>query len=77
MSRGGKRAGAGRPKGQGKYGESTTAIRVPDSMVEEILAYAKCKGYAMPFYNSKISAGFPSPADDSIDTKLIDLVYQI
>jgi DNA polymerase V len=70
MSRGGKRKGAGRPKGQGKYGEPTTAVRVPESMVEEILAYARCKGYAMPFYDSKISAGFPSPADDAVDRKL-------
>lgn len=33
---GGSRPGAGRPKGQGPYGESTQAMRVPLSMVHDI-----------------------------------------
>ena len=36
MPRGGARLGAGRPKGQGKYKESTRPIRIPESMVQEI-----------------------------------------
>lgn len=35
--RGGKRNGAGRPTGSGRYNESTRAIRVPESMIPEIL----------------------------------------
>ncbi len=30
-NRGGKRENAGRPRGQGKYGEPTVAMRVPES----------------------------------------------
>lgn len=34
--RGGRREGAGRPRGSGKYGEPTKAVRVPLSMVDEL-----------------------------------------
>ncbi len=33
MGRGGKRTGAGRPKGSGKYGEQTKAVRLPISKI--------------------------------------------
>ncbi len=42
-ARGGKREGAGRPKGSGKYGEHTTAIRVPESWALEIKKMLKEK----------------------------------
>ena len=38
MPRGGKRAGAGRPQGTGKYGEATKAVRLPIRVADEILA---------------------------------------
>lgn len=38
MPRGGKREGAGRPQGTGKYGEETKAVRLPVRIVDEILA---------------------------------------
>jgi DNA polymerase V len=38
MPRGGKREGAGRPQGTGKYGEATKAVRLPISIADEILA---------------------------------------
>lgn len=34
--RGGKRSGAGRPHGSGKYGEPTKAIRIPQSLVDKL-----------------------------------------
>jgi DNA polymerase V len=37
MPRGGKREGAGRPAGTGKYGEKTKAVRLPISIADEIL----------------------------------------
>ncbi|NUN64755.1 translesion error-prone DNA polymerase V autoproteolytic subunit [Pseudanabaena biceps] len=37
MPRGGKREGAGRPVGTGKYGETTKAVRLPVSIADEIL----------------------------------------
>ncbi|MFM7887494.1 MAG: LexA family protein [Pseudanabaena sp.] len=38
MPRGGKRVGAGRPQGTGKYGEATKAVRLPIRIADEILA---------------------------------------
>ncbi len=67
MPRGGKRAGAGRPKGTGKYAEPTKAIRVPVSMVDKILEYAHSGGFQLPLYGGKIAAGCPAPTDDYIE----------
>ena len=39
MPRGGKRVNAGRPSGQGPYGEKTKTIRVPESAVTDIKTY--------------------------------------
>jgi hypothetical protein len=36
--RGGRRFGAGRKKGCGKWGEETVVMRVPKSRVEEVIA---------------------------------------
>ena len=70
MPRGGARAGAGRPCGQGKYKESTKPIRIPESMIEDVMGYIESKGYKLPLYSSKVQAGFPSPADDYIEQHL-------
>ncbi|VEG90241.1 LexA family protein [Legionella spiritensis] len=72
MSHGGRRAGAGRPRGQGKYGETTKSIRIPLSRVSEVRAFLD-SGQAsnkLPLYSSTVRAGFPSPADDYIETYL-------
>ena len=47
MPRGGARIGAGRPKGQGKYNEPTKPIRIPASMIQEILEYVQTNGYKL------------------------------
>lgn len=70
MIHGGKRPGAGRPKGQGKFGEPTKPIRVPESMVAQVLEYVESKGYEIPMYTSRVAAGFPSPADEHVSEKL-------
>lgn len=71
MGRGGKRAGAGRPQGSGKYGESTVSIRVPVSKQSNIqLAILGEYSTSIPLYASKVQAGFPSPADDYIERYL-------
>ena len=36
---GGKRTGAGRPKGTGQYGTATKVMRVPESKVEDVKAF--------------------------------------
>lgn len=46
MGSGGKRIGAGRPVGTGKYGEPTKAVRVPLSLLTEVYALLRNKGVA-------------------------------
>lgn len=70
MTRGGARKGAGRPKGQGKFKEGTKPIRIPESMINDVMGYIESKGYKIPLYSSKVQAGFPSPADDYIEQHL-------
>ncbi|HDV5711120.1 TPA: LexA family protein [Legionella pneumophila] len=68
--RGGKREGAGRPFGSNQYGESTKTLRVPISRINEIKEYLQNKPKGTPLYSSKVRAGFPSPADDYIESYL-------
>ncbi|MEC7831122.1 MAG: translesion error-prone DNA polymerase V autoproteolytic subunit [Pseudomonadota bacterium] len=70
MPRGGSRVGAGRPKGQGKFGEKTKPIRVPISKVDSIMNFINNNSLSLPLYSSKVPAGFPSPADDHMEGKL-------
>ena len=52
---------------------STKAIRVPESMVDEVKDFVQLQAgseYELPLFASKVAAGFPSPADDFMDTKL-------
>lgn len=72
MPSGGKRSGSGRPKGSGKFGEETKAIRVPVDKIETIFKFISNQCYRLPFYQHTISAGFPSPADDDIE-EMLDL----
>lgn len=70
MVKGGKRTGAGRPRG-GKYNEATKLVRIPYSRVEEVLSFLDmCTNYQAPLYSSKVRAGFPSPGDDYVETYL-------
>lgn len=70
MPRGGRRAGAGRPAGSGKYGEATVPLRVPVSLAGAVESFVENAGYQIPLYSCKVAAGFPSPADDYIEGKL-------
>lgn len=70
MPRGGYRKNAGRPKGKGKFGETTRPVRIPESMIDEVMEYVHNKGFKFPIFGSKVQAGFPSPADDHVESKL-------
>ncbi|MBS0290211.1 MAG: translesion error-prone DNA polymerase V autoproteolytic subunit [Proteobacteria bacterium] len=60
LLRGGKREGAGRPHGTGKYGEPTKAIRVPQSLVhglqQFLTDYGQGKVNALSSYMQPTSA---------------------
>lgn len=70
MAHGGRRKGAGRKPGSGKYGEATTPVRLPVSMVDNVMRFVAHQGYQLPLYESKVQAGFPSPADDFVERTL-------
>jgi DNA polymerase V len=69
MGRGGKRAGAGRPKGT-VTATPTKVMRVPQSLVPKVHKLIQGQLYALPLYSSRVSAGFPSPADDHLEDQL-------
>jgi DNA polymerase V len=70
-SHGGKRHNAGRPRGLGPHGESTKPIRIPLSRVEAVQQFIQTgKTMRIPLYSNSIPAGFPSPADDHIESHL-------
>jgi len=70
MGSGGCRSGSGRPKGTGKFGVETKAVRIPVDQIENVLQFITNKCYRLPFYSHAVSAGFPSPADDDIEETL-------
>jgi DNA polymerase V len=78
MTRGGKRSGAGRPKGTGKYGEATIPVRVPASMVGEVHAWVNRKGDAIPLFTETVRAGLPTAAEGTVDQRvnLHDMLVQ-
>ncbi len=72
IKRGGKRSGAGRPQGTGKFGSATKTIRVPEKMVDDIYDFINSGKNQHPLYLTSVPAGFPAPADDYVD-KMISL----
>ncbi len=64
--RGGKRAGAGRPSRH----EPSKQIRIPASLLPAVKDLIQGKSLQLPFYSSRVQAGFPSPADDYIERYL-------
>lgn len=56
MGRGGKRKGAGRPIGTGKFGEPTKAVRLPVSMIDQIMKFIANRGFNYPVLKQSQSA---------------------
>ena len=52
VKRGGRRTGAGRPKGACKYGELSVRVRVPAKPAGEVEAFIR-KAEASPFVDNK------------------------
>ena len=72
--RGGKRSGAGRPKGSGLYGQATKPVRVPANMVDEVKAFVLGEtagpDRALPLYGTAVRAGLPTFADDHVEARI-------
>ncbi|MAF31490.1 MAG: DNA polymerase V [Magnetococcales bacterium] len=68
---GGKRQGAGRPKGTGAYGKATKVMRVPEDKAEDVKAFLTSGAqYSIPLYEGTVSAGTPFGVTDHVDRKL-------
>lgn len=70
QKRGGKRPGAGRKSGSGKYGEPTELVRIPQSLtrdVEDLIRYKKINSFRIPMYMSHIPAGSPTALEDHVE----------
>jgi DNA polymerase V len=72
MSRGGKRKGAGRPRGRGPWKEATKPVRIPISLLNDVMRFMETSGYRLPLYVSRVPAGTPENAGDHVD-RIIDL----
>lgn len=74
---GGSRAGAGRPKGQGKYKEATKPVRIPISMLGKVEKMLN-KQDLYPIFTQSVQAGFPVTIDDNSfeNVDLTELVIQ-
>ncbi len=61
----------GRPFNSGKFGRPTKVIRVPCDRVGDVLEYLDGSGsLELPLYVSKVAAGFPSPAEGTVDQRI-------
>ena len=82
---GGARIGAGRKINTGKFKEKTQVMRIPISLVNNVgqalKEYKKeidkfsvptpnAPDVSIPFFSSRVQAGFPSPADDHLEDSL-------
>lgn len=68
MTRGGKRIGAGR---KARFSSSTKVMRIPTHLLSDVRRLLENpQGMHLPLYSSRVSAGFPSPADDHIEARL-------
>ena len=70
MAHGGKRKGAGRPQGKGRWGEPTKVVRLPESVISEVIQFVEGRGFKLPMYSNTVQAGFPSPAEDYIENEI-------
>lgn len=67
---GGKRQGAGRKPGSGKYGEPTKLMRVPESLAEEIKGFVRVrrvKRQKIPLFMASVPAGLPQNLEDHVE----------
>ena len=73
-ARGGRRPGAGRPKGSGNYGEVTHPVRVPVSMIEAVRSFVAAGGEGeergIPLFGTAVRAGLPTFTDDHVEARL-------
>lgn len=76
MPKGGKRPGAGRPKGSGKFGEPTLPRRIPGSLADRFDPWVRNAGFRMRHFDCRVPAGSPGwvSGEPSGEVELNDLL---
>jgi DNA polymerase V len=69
---GGKRKGAGRPAGTGKFKVPTKLMRIPTNMEHDILDFLQ-GGQSVRFFSSTVQAGYPELAGEGDEGENINL----
>lgn len=67
MVSGGKRKGAGRPRGQGKYKEPTSVVRLPTRLIADAKKFVSGEGQRFPLYSGRVQAGYAEAIEDDIE----------
>lgn len=69
---GGKRQGAGRPKGTGAYKAPTKVMRIPEDRIEDVKAFLSDRPspFRLPLYEGSVSAGTPFGVSNHVDREL-------
>ena len=73
VKQGGKRPGAGRPAGTGKFKAPTKTMRIPAHMQEAVQTFllGEGMGETIPFFDLRVQAGYATAlADDQTSTPL-------
>jgi len=71
--KGGKRSGAGRPVGTGKFKSPTKLMRIPADMEDGILNFIRSGGGSIKFFSSTVQAGYPELAGEGDEGENINL----
>lgn len=67
---GGRRTGAGRPKGSGRFGEVTERVRIPASLVGDVIRFVESRAFKLPLYSCTVQAGLAAAGDDSVADRI-------
>ncbi len=77
MGSGGRRKGAGRPVGTGKFKVPTKTMRIPIDMDSDIEEFVQSKGQSIALYYSTVRAGHPAPVNDEHEPERVNLFKHI
>ncbi len=73
MASGGKRVGAGRPVGTGKFGGPTKIVRIPKDMEEKIFRFIQNGGQTVKYFGTTVQAGYATAMAENVEEENINL----
>ncbi len=73
MKQGGKRAGAGRPVGTGKFKAPTKIIRIPKNMEEQIFKFISGGQQSVRYFSTTVQAGYATALAEDVAAENVNL----